>query len=339
MLLRLGVVVREDELALGAVDLAGRLIHDVARREHVRRHRIVVDAPDDVRGGGAQSARVSHRVARRDDRRIAEEAHEAARQVDERGGVALVAASREETVGTHRSRRREGVEARDRRAVSQHERDLHRAGTGDEEHLVQVRRAADDLDVAVGARLGRADRGERRVPVDLARLAREAGEELAHLRVRRLLGDHAPDRPRRKRPRHGRRGRARGRVSFVRARAGSRRGIRRRGFRIVPMAEDGYAGLLHAYRAVRRGVCERSCRAKRRNGNDRREFFCDAHCFTSHFLYPQNVTLTLPLSYVGARTSSPGRTNWIVAGMRKVERDEPAQWITTTPSLSAIQRR
>ena len=209
VLLRLGVVVREDELALGAVDSAVRLIDNVARREHVRRHRIVVDAPDDVRSGGARSARVRRRVARRDDRRIAKEPDEASRQVDERGAVALVAARREKTVGTHRGRGREGVEALDRRAVSQHKRNLHRTRTGDEEHLVQVRRTADDLDVAIGTRLRSADRGERRIPVDLARLAREAGEKLAHLRVRRLLGDHAPDRPRRKRPGSCRRGCAR----------------------------------------------------------------------------------------------------------------------------------
>ena len=82
VILRLGVVVGEDELALGAVDRAGRLVDSVARREHVRRHGVVVDTPDDVRSRSARSARVRHRVARRDDRRVAEKADEAPREVD-----------------------------------------------------------------------------------------------------------------------------------------------------------------------------------------------------------------------------------------------------------------
>ena len=38
-------------------------------------------------------------------------------------------------------------------------------------------------------------------------------------------------------------------------------------------------------------------------------FFIRRYLSTFQRLYPQNVTLTLPFSYVGARTSSPGRTN------------------------------
>ena len=266
---RLRVVVAEDELPLRTVDLARGLVHEVARGEHVRRGGVVVEAPDDV--GRAGAVRL---VARRDDRRITEEAHEASREVDERRAVALVAARREEAIRTLRRRRREGVEARDLRAVLEDERDLHRARARDQERLGNVRRPADHLDAAVGERLRFLDGRVGLRPVDVVIRARIAREELADFRVRRLLRDHAADRPGRERPGRGRGGRARGRVRVVCPRAGGGRRIRRRRRLIVGMAEHGDADLLHADRAVGRGVRERRTRRARRNhrrDDERRE--------------------------------------------------------------------
>ena len=195
VVLRLGVVVGQHELPLRAVDRARLLVRAVADGEHLRRGRVVVDAVDDVGDAGRGLG-----VFALQEVRVAEELHELAREVDERGGVGLVHARREDAVGTRRRRAADIVGLRDGGSARADPGHFRGAARGEDHALVAVRRAIVEDDAPVGD--GRGVRGGGRRPVDLVRIERDVGAEVAELGVRRLLGERPSDRPRRQFPLH-----------------------------------------------------------------------------------------------------------------------------------------
>ena len=256
VVLRLGVVVGQHELPLRAVDRARLLVHAVADGEHLRRGRIVVDAVDDVGDAGRGLG-----VFAPEELRIAEELHELAREVDERGGVGLVHARREEAVGARRGRAADRVGLRDGVSARADPGEFRGAARGEDHALVAVRRAVVEDDAPVGD--GRGVRGDGRRPVDLVRIERDVGAEVAELGVRRLLGERPADGPRRQLPFHrgvlGRNGRHP--LAGLRRRADGRNRIRHRRLREGLVVRRQVDRQLH--------LAERELQVRRRRGHCR----------------------------------------------------------------------
>ena len=95
VVLRLGIVVGEYELPLRTVYRARLRVHPVAHGQKLRLRRVVVEAVNDV--GDAQRCLA---VFALQEVRVAEELHELAGEVDERGIVGLIDPRREEPVRT-----------------------------------------------------------------------------------------------------------------------------------------------------------------------------------------------------------------------------------------------
>ncbi len=97
VILRLGVVVCENKLALWAVNRFRHWIHLVANCEHLCLGWVVIKTIDDISDSWSCLA-----IFASEDIRVAEELDELAGEVDERGVVGLVHPRREEPIWTRR---------------------------------------------------------------------------------------------------------------------------------------------------------------------------------------------------------------------------------------------
>ena len=264
VVLRLRVVVGEHELPLRTLYRARLRVHAVAHGQKLRLRRVVVEAVDDVGDAWRHLAIFAPQQVG-----VAEELHELAGEVDERGVVGLVHPRREEPVRTGRRIAADRIGLRDRGARIRHPRHFRRAACCEDHPLVWIRRAKVEHDPAFGDR--RRVRGNGRGPVDLPRSMRNVPAEVAELGVRRLLGKRPADRPRRKLPLHRRvLGRNRRHLLFGRRGRTNRRDrihVRRlpeAGGAVAPIDVNGQVHLAKRELYVRRPVGIRRIRQKSR---------------------------------------------------------------------------